>query len=130
MKRFNFSTLLVVVFCLFANQVFSAIILKKDDPGTGTIPGPAPTKSFTFKSTASIPVMADIIGSELIVDFTSAVGTASVSVVDETGNVVYQTVVDTYSASEVVIPVDELSSGKYALKVSYANTKLTGDFQL
>ncbi|MEI6554466.1 MAG: DUF3244 domain-containing protein [Paludibacter sp.] len=130
MKRFNFSTLLVVVFCLFANQVFSAIILKKDDPGTGTIPGPAPTKSITFKSSASIPVMADIIGSELIVDFTSALGTASVSVVDETGNVVYQTIVDTYSASEVVIPVDELSSGKYALKISYASTRLTGDFEL
>lgn len=130
MKRFKFSTFLVLVFCLFANQVFSAIILKKDDPGTGTLPGPAPTKSITAKSSASIPVMADIIGSELIVDFTSAVGTATVYVVDETGSVVYQSVVDTNSASEVVIPVDELSSGNYALKISFANTRLTGDFQL
>jgi hypothetical protein len=84
----------------------------------------------SFSSTFIIPVTADIIGSDLIVDFTTTVGTAVVSVVDQNGNVVYQTVVDTFSTPEVVIPVDGMSSGDYSLKISYGSTHLIGDFQL
>jgi hypothetical protein len=87
-------------------------------------------KSTAFQSQYVIPVTADIIGSDLIVDFTSTVGTAVVSVVDQNGNVVYQTVVDTFSSPEVVIPVDGLSSGAYSLKIAYGSTKLIGTFQL
>ncbi len=135
MKKFKFSGLFILLLCVFSNQVaFSAIIIRKDDPGTGTAGTSTITKARTVLTTTSfasnIPVLADIVDDELIVDFTSSVGTAYVSVVDHSGNVIYQTVIDTLSSSEVVIPVDDLSNGKYSVKISYGITKLTGDFQL
>ena len=134
MKNLNFSGVLILL-CVFSSQfVFGDIILKKDDP---TIqPNSATSMSSMLKtkssSTAStvIPVSADIINSELIVNFSSIIGTATVSVVDVNGFVVSQTIVDTFTTSEVIIPVDGLNSGKYSLKISYGTTKLTGNFQL
>ena len=129
MKKFKFSSLIIL--CFFAVQfVDGQIIIRKDDPSIQPN-GVAKLGVTSFSTkTAFIPVTADVVGTELIVDFTSTVGTAYVSVVDHSGNVVYQTVVDTFSTSEVIIPVDGLSSGKYSLKISYGTTKLTGDFQL
>ena len=136
MKKFKFSGLLLLL-CVFSSQfVFGDIPLKKDDPtiqpnGVTTMSSMTKTKTLSSTSTSSyIPVTADVVGTELIVDFTATVGTAYVSVVDLSGNVVYQTVVDTFSTPEVIIPVDGLSSGKYALKISYGTTHLTGYFQL
>ena len=144
MKKINFKFLgiFIVLLCVFSNQVFAElIIIRKDDPAQGgssnvvsasksTSLKSSLLKSASLQSQFVVPVTADIIGSDLIVDFTSTVGTASVSVVDQNGNVVYQTVVDTYSTPEVVIPVDVLSSGDYSLKISYGSTHLIGDFQL
>jgi hypothetical protein len=138
MKKINYRLLsfFVVLICVFSNQVvFADIIIRKDDPQQGGVANIASTKLSALKSNALqsqfvIPVTADIIGTDLIVDFTTTVGTAVVSVVDQNGNVVYQTVVDTFSTPEVVIPVDELSSGNYSLKISYGSTHLIGDFQL
>ena len=138
MKKINFRLLsfFVVLICVFSNQVvFADIILKKDDPAQGGVANIATSKLTAskltaFQSQSEIPVTADIIGSDLIVDFTTTVGTASVSVVDQNGNVVYQTVIDSFSTPEVVIPVDGMSSGNYSLKISYGSTNLTGDFQL
>jgi len=138
MKKFKL--LGVLLFCAFANQFAwgdDIIIIRKDpDPRTGQ-PNIASmsssllkTKSASTSSLSVIPVTADIIGSELIVDFTSIIGTATVSVVDANGYVVYQTDVDTFTTSDVAIPLDGLNSGKYSLKISYGTTKLTGDFQL
>jgi len=144
MKKINFKFLgiFIVLLCVFSNQVFAElIIIRKDDPAQGgssnvvsasksTSLKSSLLKSASLQSQFVVPVTADIIGSDLIVDFTSTVGTASVSVVDQNGNVVYQTVVDTFSTPEVVIPVDGLSSGNYSLKISYGSTNLIGDFQL
>jgi hypothetical protein len=136
MKKFKLSGVFIL-FCVFSSQfVFGDIILKKDEPSiqpNNVTSMSSMTKSKSTSSTSSssyIPVSANIVGSELFVDFSSIVGTAYVSVVDNNGNVVYQTVVDTFSSSEVVIPVDGMSSGNYSLKISYGSTKLTGSFQL
>jgi len=140
MKSLKF--LCVSFLCIFANQFAWGDILIRKDPDLPTQPNQPnivtslsssllKTKSVsTSLSIVSIPVTADIINSELIVDFTSIVGTATVSVVDANGYVVYQTNVDTFTTSEVAIPLDGLSSGKYSLKISYGTTKLTGNFQL
>jgi len=144
MKRINFKLLgfFIVSLSLFTNQVvFADIFIRKDD-GQGGLPNvlsasistststSTSTKTYSSSTKFIIPVTADVVGSELIVDFSTSVGTAYVSVVDANGSVVYQTVVDTYSTPEVVIPVDGLSSGKYSLKISYGSTNLTGDFKL
>ena len=134
MKKINFRFLglLVLLLSVFSNQVvFADIIIRKDD-GTGLQPNNVLSKSkaMSLSSTAFIAVTADVVGTDLIVDFGTSVGTALVSVVDQNGNVVSQTSVDTFSTSEVIIPVDGLSTGKYSVKISYGSTKLIGDFNL
>jgi len=140
MKRINFRLLgfFVVFIFAFSNQVLSGDILIRRDGDTGSIPmvlsmsslstTTTKTSFSTFKSV--ITVSADVIGSELFVDFGTKVGTAYVSVVDMNGSIVYQTAVDTYSTQEVTIPLDGLSSGKYSVKIAYGSTKLIGDFKL
>ena len=134
MKKINFrffSILIVLLSLLSVQDLFSAIIIRKDDPDPGSVPmGVARMSSLSSSSKTYIQVTADVSGSDLIVDFNSTVGTAFVSVVDQSGNVVYQTTVDTFTTSELVIPLDGLSSGNYSLKISYGSTKLIGDFQL
>jgi len=134
MKKINFKFLglLVLLLSVFSNQVvFADIIIRKDD-GTGLQPNNVLSKSkaMSLSSTAFIAVTADVVGTDLIVDFGTSVGTALVSVVDQNGNVVSQTSVDTFSTSEVIIPVDGLSTGKYSVKISYGSTKLIGNFNL
>jgi len=134
MKKINFRFLgLFVVFLfVFSNQVvFADILIRKDNTDPTVQPmGAARMSILSSSSKTYIQVTADVSGSDLIVDFNSTVGTAFVSVVDQSGNVVYQTAVDTFSTSELVIPLDGLSSGNYSLKISYGSTKLIGDFQL
>jgi hypothetical protein len=134
MKKINFrlSGLFVLFLCIFSNQVvFADIIIRKDDPAPGTSPNVySSARTFSLSSTSLISVTADLIGTDLVVDFNSTVGTAFVSVVDNNGNVVYQTTVDTFSSPELVIPVDTFEKGKYSLKISYGSTKLIGDFKL
>jgi len=140
MKKINVKLLsfFIVSLLVFSNQViFAGIIIRKDDPAPGTQPNnilsasaTVSAKSYSLRAQSYISVSADVVGSELYVDFSTTVGTAFVSVVDQNGSVVYQTVVDTYSTSEVVIPVDGLASGQYAVKISYGSTHLIGNFQL
>jgi gamma-glutamyltranspeptidase len=134
MKKINFRFLgmLAVLLCVCSTQVvFADNILIRNDGNTGNQPNALiATKSYSLSSQSVIQVTADLSGSDLIVDFSTTVGTAYVSVVDKSGNVVYQTAVDTFSSSEVIIPVDNLSSGSYSVKISYGSTKLIGNFKL
>ena len=135
MKKINFRLLglFVVFLSVFSNQVVFAelIIIRKDDPIPGGVPNQiASLKTFSLSSKTSIQVTADLIGTDLIVDFSTTVGTAFVSIVDQNGNVVSQTTVDTFSTPEVIIPVDGLSSGKYSVKITYGSTNLIGNFKL
>ncbi|MDP4238807.1 MAG: DUF3244 domain-containing protein [Bacteroidota bacterium] len=135
MKKINFRFLafFVVLLSVFPSQSAFAdlIIIRKDGGNSGTQPNVlSTTRTLSLSYSSVIPVMADINGSDLTVDFSTTVGTAYVSVVDQNGNVVYQTSVDTFSTSEVIIPVDGLASGHYSLKIAYGSTKLIGNFQL
>ena len=138
MKRINFRLIafFVVSLLAFSNQiVFADIVIRKDPGDTGPTPNIVSSMSrlsaaSTKSSKTVIPVTADIVGTDLIVDFTTTVGTAFVTVVDQNGNAVYQTTVDTFSDPELVIPVDGLSSGNYSLKIAYGSTNLIGNFQL
>jgi len=134
MKKINFRLLgfFVVLLSVFSNQVvFADIIIRKDDPIPGGVPNNITSfRTLSLSSNSFIPVTADLIGTDLIVDFSTTVGTAFVSIVDQNGNVVSQTTVDTFSTPEVIIPVDGLSSGKYSVKITYGSTNLIGNFKL
>lgn len=116
----------MLLMCLFSVQTIFAVDvpLKKGDTGYGTMRVTKPL------SATSIPVTADLFGTDLIVDFSISVGTAYVSVVDATGNVVYLTTIDTYTNSEVIIDLDGSCTGNYRLIISYGTTQLSGSFQL
>ena len=113
--------------------------LKKGDNGSGGIPG-SPVAPSTLKTTSLktaslkvetiIPVTADVINGELGVFFSSPVGIATISVVDQYGNVVELTTIDTSSSSELYISTDGWDAGVYTLKISYGTTHLIGEFQL
>jgi len=138
MKRINFRLIafFVVSLLAFSNQVVFADIIIRQDPGNGQSQPNVVSSMSTLSATKTkssktvIPVTANIVGTDLIVDFTTTVGTAYVTVVDQNGNAVYQTTVDTFSDPELVIPVDGLSSGNYSLKIAYGSTNLIGNFQL
>jgi hypothetical protein len=136
MKKINvkLSGIFIALLCVLSIQNVLAVDvpLKKDNGDPGTVPTitsqSASTMTTTTRAKTVISVSANVTGSELIVDFGNGVGTAFVSVVDQGGNVVYYTVVDTHSNPEVVI--DGLTAGKYSLKIAYGSTKLIGTFQL
>lgn len=130
---FKFAIFLFVLAGLFMSSLTYAddVPLKKDD-GLGTLPNIVSPmlKSLSLNSFTYLSVSADLTNGVLTVDFSSSVGTALISIVDETGSIVYQVSVDTYSTPEVAIPVDDLGSGSYSLKISYGSTNLVGKFQL
>jgi hypothetical protein len=130
----KFFTTLVLLLALSCNQLFSIIILRKDDPALGGASNSLPNqRSFKAKATADasgIPVLADLNDSNLKVSFTLPVGVAVITIEDKSGNVVYATNVNTSEAIETDILVDYLDSGDYVLRVAYGNTRLVGDFSL
>jgi hypothetical protein len=134
MKTINlklFGTL-VLLFCTFSYQaVFADIPLKKDNPGPGGVTyGATKLKTTSLQTQSIIPVTADIINGELGVFFSSPVGVATVSVVDQYGNVVEITTIDTNSNSELYISTSGWEAGSYTLKITYGTTHLSGTFQL
>lgn len=102
-------------------------------PGDKTPPPPPPT-GFSMIASASVSVAtsasATISDTELAVYFDYAVGNAIITVYDTLGDVVYQESVDTYTTSEVYIPVDSWDSGIYTLTVKYGITTQRGSFTL
>jgi hypothetical protein len=140
MKKFNFllcSIFLMLVCILPVQNVFAddVPLLKKDDPSGGTIGGSS-VLSYSLLSTSSIStvtanaVTVDLTGNELTLNFNNQVGVAQISIVDQSGFIVYQDAVDTYSTSDLVIPVDTWESGKYTIKITYGTTSLSGSFRL
>ncbi len=129
MKKINVKYLgsLLLFFLLAASQfVFADFPLRRDDsdPGTvtlGTLRAPARAKTV-------IPVTMDVENGELAIFFKYSVGTAYITIEDANGVVVATDVLDTTVSTEFYIPLDELESGNYTLRVSYGTTKLIGEF--
>lgn len=128
----SFLFISIVVLCMLSVQdVFGTIIIRKDDPIPGGVPMVA-TRLNTFYSIPNsiIPVSADLNDSELIIDFNSSIGIATITIENQNGDVVYQDLLDTNSELETNIETGGYDSGNFTLRVSYGSTKLIGDFQL
>ena len=129
MKKINFSlcSIFVMLICLFSVQTVFAVDvpLKNGETGAGTMP------SMLSRSKSTItPVAVSLDDTELGIFFNKSVGVAQVTIVDETGNVVYQEVIDSNSTTETYIEVGGFDSGNYSLQITYGSTKLVGTFQL
>jgi hypothetical protein len=129
MKKINsfFYSILMMLVCLFSVQTVFAVDvpLKKGDTGAGGV-----NLMLSRSVSAAIPVSVSLDGTELGIFFNKSVGVAQVTVVDETGSVVYQDVIDSNSTIEAEIEVGGFDSGNYSLQITYGSTKLVGTFQL
>jgi len=122
--------IVVLVLLVFSQYVSADYIGRGDDGNTK----PNITSSITTLSMESSlyidDITIDVIGSDLIVNFNSSVGIATVTVADKNGNVVYQTTADTDTTSEVIIPVSFFTSGTYTVEVAYGSTVYTEQVDL
>lgn len=116
--------------CLVAVLIFSAqilfatdVVIRKDDD-----PSPSPTPA--HGPTILLPASATVDENTLAVYFDESVGDATITVYDSQNQVVYQTVADTETTTEVYIPVDSWGNGDYTIKIVYGTTHLIGEFQL
>ena len=140
MKKFNFllCSIFLMLVCIipFQNLFAIDVPLNKDDPAGANNPRITTSLStYSLMSTSTITetantVTVDLTGNELTLNFNNQVGVAQISIVDQSGFIVYQDAVDTYSTSNLVIPVDTWESGKYTIKITYGTTSLSGSFRL
>ena len=130
MKTINFKifgTIFLLSFSLTILNVFAGSPIRHDDtipPGTGV------TLSTALQIEFVAPVTYDILGSYLAVSFNSPDGTAVVSVEDKNGKIVYQSVVDTNTESELLIPIKGWKTGTYTLSVSSESTNFISAIHL
>ena len=124
MKKVNSSLfgIFMLLFCILSVQsVFAVEVpLKKDNPAQGSM----------SKSTTTLPVSVSINDTYLGIVFSKSVGVANITIEDQTGNVVYQDVLDTNSTRTTSIETGGFDSGNYTVNISYSTTILIGDFQL
>jgi hypothetical protein len=127
MKKINSSlcSIFMLLVCAFSVQSVFAIEvpLKKNDPG-----GIGPM--MMTRSVSVIPVSVDLNDTELGIFFSNSVGVANITIVDQSGAVVYQEVLDTNSTRSTSIETGGFDSGNYTVKISYGSTTFVGAFQL
>ncbi len=116
------SILCMILFGLVSGSIAKAdpIDLSRSNPPPKTEPS----------SLFNIPVSASINTVELGIYFENPVGQATIIVTDDSNQVVYQETVNTDSSSEILIPVNQWTSGNYRLTINYGTTSLWGDFQV
>jgi hypothetical protein len=56
------------------------------------------------------------------------VGVATITVCDESGQVIYKETLDTNTTSSVFVQSGDWNAGNYMLTITYGTTFLTGDF--
>ena len=125
MKKLNFilGASLMTLFCILSTQsIYAGQVLLR--PDSEWIPSTAPR--------APVRIALDVTqnDTDVTLSFLYAVGVAQITVENESGDVVYQTAVDTYSTLDAIIDTQILDGGVYTLKISYGSTDLAGEFEL
>ena len=120
-------------FCLICGLLVPTQFCFADD--TQSIPiskdgNPPPTTTQPNRVTNMMPVSATINDAELAIYFETSIGEATITVTDDSNNVVYLEMVDTDSESDFYIPVTGWTSGNYNLIITYTDTTLRGEFSV
>ena len=127
MKTINlkFASASVLLFSAFFTQgIFAGAPVKSDPPSN------SPMLSSSMLIDLATPVTYDILGSYLAVSFNSPDGTAVVTIENKNGSIIYQSVVDTNTESELLIPIKGWKSGTYTLSVSSQSTNFISAIHL
>lgn len=114
---------LAVLATFVCSQFVFAGLIRPDDPGKTV----APNTVSSYRAISNIAytisnVTVDLIGNDIMVNFNSAIGVATVTITDSQGFTVYQSTVDTKNVAEVSMPVAGLDSGDYTVTVTSKTT--------
>ena len=123
-------------FVIFASLVLSQFVFASDPLRDMDIP---PTIKPTFASSSYTSmestmiindITIDIVGSDLMINFNSPIGIATVSINDSKGNLVYQSTVDTEITADLSLPTSLFNKGNYTVAVSYDSSVYTEQINL
>lgn len=124
-----FGTMFLLSFSIPNQDIFAGNPIRSEDPGSGTGSNNG-TTSLTYQIEAIEPITYDMLGNNLAVSFNSPIGTATVSIEDQTGNIVYQSEVNTDSQSVLYIPIGNWKTGNYTISVASESTDFVSGFHL
>ena len=134
MKKMNSSLRNIIMFLVISLPLQSMLAvdvpLKKNDPGTGGIPGTNMTTRSLSRAVTVNPVEVTLSDTELAIYFNNSIGVVNVTIEDQNGSVVYQDAINTNSTRESLIETGGWDSGNYTIHISYNKTSLVGSFQL
>ncbi|MDD3321193.1 MAG: DUF3244 domain-containing protein [Paludibacter sp.] len=125
--------LLVLTTLVVSQFVFAGDLIRPSgDPTIPTINSKTTLSTFsTLSDVSSISsITVDLVADDIMVNFNSPVGIATVSVYNSKSNLVYQIAVDTDNTAEVSIPVDFFKKGDYTVSVTYGSTVYTEQINL
>jgi len=105
----------------------SPILLNQEN---STSPRPRVLSRSMTLAKAIIPVSASIDETSLNIEFNNTAGTAFITVVKHTGELVYSENVDATSSLFLNIDSSDWDNGNYELYIQYAGTTLTGTFKV
>ena len=89
-----------------------------------------PTSTTRQRAPMLIPVVVDLSGMELYLNFTNPIGIANITVTNSNGIIVHQESIDTNSTNQLYIPVDDLETGNYTISITYGSISLSGLFTI
>jgi hypothetical protein len=77
-----------------------------------------------------IPLTADYSSDAVSFNFLYPVGSATITITDDFGAVVYLVTIDTFIQPDLYIPVDIWDGGNYHISIQYGCNTLTAEFAL
>lgn len=77
-----------------------------------------------------IPLTADLTDYAVSFNFLYPVGSATITITDDFGAVVYLVTIDTFIQPDLYIPVDIWDGGIYHISIQYGCNTITAEFQL
>jgi len=78
----------------------------------------------------SIPLTASYTSDVLSFNFLYPTGSATITITDDFGAVVYLVTIDTFIQPDLYIPVDIWDGGSYHISIQYGCNTITAEFQL
>lgn len=128
MKKLNlplFSILMLLLFALpFQTTSARDVPIKSEDPSDYNIPNTG------TRAPVRIALEVTQNDTDVTLNFLYPVDAAQVTIENESGDVIYQEVVDTYTTLNSYIDTQNFDGGIYILKISYGSTNLAGEFEL
>lgn len=82
----------------------------------------------SIESVCPIQVFLEEGSKELIFEFQQPVGTVEVSLVRNSGEVVYYNKIETSAGIPFIIPLEDVSQGEYKINISQGANEISGEF--